>query len=367
VQSTPVLSPEAPPSSPATKFEIQFSAAQARLAENFYILPLDKDGKRPLASWLNEQGYVRRWQNGVHSVYSASNGKPREYITPKTGKKRMTQFALQSWWDGLEGNPAVALELSGLTVIDIDGGILDEDELIAFCHHFGLPITRCIRSGRTSSFGCHLYFKGISQSWSFSIPWKDRQVKGEIKSQDKYVVAEGSVHKSGLQYTRLWNIPMLEVPTTLADIFKPMKTAVIPDNAVPLDADGQAPAITQKQFESWADKNGESFTLAGFHDAKQSWKYLREAGCPWQDKHEGENQDTDFAIFVPISGKWSANCVHESCKSEWTESSCWLSYRAFLEKTHGKILMQPTGKIIFGKNMKTIKTPVSAPVALEEI
>ena len=57
--------------------QILLAAAEACLAEGWAIIPLDPTGKSPYSFTLNEQGFVSRWQNGVHSVYSASFGPPR--------------------------------------------------------------------------------------------------------------------------------------------------------------------------------------------------------------------------------------------------------------------------------------------------
>jgi Bifunctional DNA primase/polymerase, N-terminal len=349
--ATPVTATPVASAPLQTKSEILLAAAESCLAEGWAIIPLTPGGKTPLPAWLNEQGHVRRWQNGVHSVYSASFGPVREYICPKSGKTLKTTPALQAWWDGLESNPAIALELSGLTALDIDEGIGDENELLEFLSEFHIPITRAVRSGRTSSFGVHLLYTGVTDSGSFAIEWHGKIVKGEVKSRDKYVAAEGSFHKSGNQYTRLWNTVMTATPVALfTAILKnhaPAKSAVtvIPDAAF------EGSSVTPEQFETWAEKNGENFTFAGFHEGKQASMYTRDAGCPWIEKHTTTkpNEDSDFAIFVPINGKMSAVCVHESCKSEWTQPSCWKSYRAWLEAKNGSIQMQPTGKVYVGK------------------
>jgi hypothetical protein len=342
---------------PQSKLELLTAAAEACLKEGWAILPLTPGGKTPLPAWLNEQGHVRRWQNGVHSVYSASFGPAREYVCPKTGKTLKTTPALQAWWDGLECNPAVALELSKLTALDIDEGIDSENELIEFLAEFHIPITRAIKSGRTSAFGVHLLYQGVMDSGSFAIEWHGKTVKGEVKSRDKYVAAEGSFHKSGNRYTRLWDTVMTETPVTLfAEILTTHSTTkTTPTDEVPASFDGDN--VTPEQFEAWADKNGESFTYAGFHEGKQAAMYTRDLRCPWEEAahakgetlHTTENKDGDFAVFIPTSGPLQARCVHESCKSAWTQSSCWKSYRAWLEAKHGAIHMQPTGKVYVSK------------------
>jgi Bifunctional DNA primase/polymerase, N-terminal/AAA domain len=327
------------------KNQILLAAAEACLEQGWAIIPLEENGKAPFAVALNPQGFVRRVHNGVRSVISASFGPPRTYLT-KAGTEKLTTAALQAWWDGLECNIGIALYLSDLTVLDIDEGIDSEDELLDFLKEFNLPITRCVKSGRVSSFGCHLYYIGKMMSGSFSIPWRGKTVKGEVKSKDKYVVSEGSFHKSGQQYRRLWDMPPATTPRDLFhDILTnhPLVKAKAQEPVTPAPFDGQA--VTPEQFETWAEKYGEDMIDAGFNLQKNARMFLRVQGCPWKDAHTTpSNDDTDFAVFVG-AGPLSVKCVHESCKSAWTETSGWKSYRAWLKKTTGKdIPLQEFGR-----------------------
>jgi hypothetical protein len=346
-----------------TKNQILQAGAELRLAEKFAIFPLSEDGKHPLSFVLNKQGYVYRFHNGIHSAYSASFGKPRVYVEPKSGKTKTSTAALQAWWDGLAVNYAIALELSGLCVADIDEGIASEAELVAFLAEFNIPVTRCIRSGRTSSFGCHLYFRGVMESGSFAIPFHGKIVKGEIKSSaPRYVVGESSFHKSGQQYVRLWDVAIEPTPVSLFTELLEKYPQVKATSTIPTITDTkvfEGDAVTCEQFELWAEKNGEAFSTPVFHEGKQAWMYIRDNGCPWEEAHvamtgehihTGDNGDADFAVYVPLAGKMSAKCQHESCKAMWTTEWCWTSYRAWVEKKTGKkIPLQPSGTITFGK------------------
>jgi hypothetical protein len=351
-----------------TKNEILLQGAEARLAEGYAIFPLTPDGKSPLACSLNEQGEVYKFHNGIHSSYSASFGPPREYIVPKTGKKAWTTPALEAWNDGLAVNYAVALELSGLCVVDIDEGIADENELSAFLDHFQIKESRCIRSGRVSSFGAHIYYKSVMESGSFAIPWNGKIVKGEVKSSaPRYVVGEGSFHKSGQRYVRLWDVPIEPTPVVLTDIlakYPQTKThAEFSEVSAPFEGD----AITCEQFEGWADEAKQDFVAPVFNKAKNAWLYVREDGCPWKHLHTGENHDTDFAVFVPLIGKMSAKCVHESCASAWTTGRCWTSFRAHAEQERGigRIPLQASGDLSWEKmGSVSFALPTPTPTVL---
>jgi AAA domain/Bifunctional DNA primase/polymerase, N-terminal len=344
--STPVLTP--------TKTDILLAAAEACLESGWAIIPLDPDGKTPYPCSINAQGNPRKFYNGQHSIYSASFGKPRQYADPKTGKFKMTTHALTSWWDGIPCNVGIALELSGLTALDIDEGIDSEDELKQFLSDFGIPATRAIRSGRTSSFGVHLLYQGVMDSDSFVIEWRGKVVTGEVKSRYKYVAGEGSFHKSGQQYTRLWNVPMTETPTSLFTniLANSKKVTVPPPSACAFSGTG----VSQDELEAFLDKNTEDVSLEGFNKAKNALEYLRTEGCPWQELHKQGNGRRDFAIYLGVNGL-SVHCVHESCRQGWTEDSGWKSYKAWLVKKNGVIPLQPTGKVIFSKTYA--KTPTS--------
>jgi Bifunctional DNA primase/polymerase, N-terminal len=350
------------------KNEILLQGAKDELAEGNAIFPLTPDGKQPLACSLNEQGEIYKWHNGIHSSYSASFGPAREYIVPKTGKKAWTTPALEAWTDGLAVNYAVALELSGLTVADIDEGIADENELSAFLDHFHIPESRCIRSGRVSSFGCHVYYKGVMPSGSFAIPWNGKTVKGEIKSSaPRYVVGEGCYHKSGQRYARLWDRPLEQTPvalfTEILAKYPQTKTQTVPADS---DASFEGDAITCEEFEGWVEKAQQDFVAPVFNKAKNAWMYVREDGCPWKHLHTGDNHDTDFAVFVPLQGKMSAKCVHESCASAWTTGRCWTSFREWAEQERGigRIPLQASGDLSWEKMGSVSFTPTPTPVTV---
>jgi hypothetical protein len=337
-----------------TRQELTHAAAKELIALGYAIFPLNELGKAPLSYALDKHGN-RRLYNGIHSAYSASYGPMREYTTPKTGAKKLwTTTALASWEDGITSNPAIALELSGLAVMDIDGGIDCGYRLKEFMVDFGIPITKCVKSGRTSSFGAHLHFVGVVPSGDFSIPWRGGFVTGEIKSDaPRYVAAEGSFHKSGLRYVRIWDLPLEPTPVALfADIlakYPNTKKSVIDLDAASLPFDGDS--VTCEQFEAWCENVHEEFSgpFLVIHRGQKAYMYVRLSGCPFDEKdlettgkhlHKGDNGDGDFVVFLPLEGKIAANCVHTSCKSAWAEPGCWKSYRKLADPDN-KFSLQP--------------------------
>jgi hypothetical protein len=336
-----------------SKNQILLSAAEACLDQGWAIIPLAANSKEPFSVLLNPQGNVQKTYNGIRSVISASFGSARKYIT-RAGTEKWTTAALQTWWDGLDCNVGIALWLSDLTVLDIDEGIESEEELLDFLTEMNIPVTRCVKSGRVSSFGAHLYFAGKMASGSFSIPWHNKFVKGEIKSEHKYVASEGSFHKSGQQYRRIWDKPLTETPTVLFENIlsehplTKVKAPEIQTPAVPFDGT----AVTPEQFEKWCEKTGEDIIDAGFNATKNAHMYLRAEGCPWKDSHTTPSKDdSDFAVFIGGKGL-SVKCCHESCKAAWTESSGWKSYKSWVWKKFGKeVPLQDWGHAYVGKGV----------------
>jgi hypothetical protein len=336
--------------------KLLLAAAMARIREGLYIGPLDPTSKRPMSVVMNPTGHpFSKKHNGVHGWLSATNGPAREYLDNK-GVPCVTTPALKAWLDAMKiGVPAanifVSTELSILTVADFDEGLADEGELVAFCSEFNIPITRCIRSGRRTSFGAHLYFAGLMQSGHFAIPWRGKIVSGEIKSRGVYVVAEGSFHnKSGEQYSRLWDLPLAETPvalfTALLEKYKPAGTEAKADPDAPrVVFDGAS--ITQERFEECLTENKQDFTYGCYNAAKARHEYYRDGGCPWdeqaksegRDLHTGENApDSDFAIYFGENG-FGVHCVHETCKTEWTvKGNGWQSYKAWMKKINGFLI-----------------------------
>jgi hypothetical protein len=340
-----------------TRNDILLAAAKARLAEGLFIGPLDPVSKTPMSVVLNPQGYpYSRNHNGLHGFYSATNGPARNYVDGK-GNPGVTTRALKAWEDAIKvGVPAanifVSTETSNRTVLDLDKGLTDEAELIQFCEEFSIPRTRCIRSGRDTSLGAHLYYEGIMESGHFSVSWHGKMITGEIKSKGVYVVGEGSFHKSGSQYSRLWDLAVL--PTPVALFTKLLADNKVEGGAAPYDGpkitfDGMS--ISQERFEECLAANKQDVTYDCYNPHKNRHEYLRVDRCPWEEFHTGENNDSDFAIYFGENG-FGVNCVHETCKSVWTvPNNGWQSYKAWMEKENGTLVpfSPKRTKVIIGK------------------
>jgi hypothetical protein len=198
----PILADPTPDPAPEINPEIDpehvanlLAAAQAAINRGWFIFPMERFTKNPFACNLNAAGFPLKFYNGINSFYSSSNSDdyPLAINTKtKTGKHVPTK-ATQSWKDGLDTNLGIALEKSNLTVLDFDSGFADEAAFYAFLKTHGFPLSWIVQSGRITSFGGHIYYKGVMPSGEFEIDG----IKCEVKSIGEVVAGAGSYHKSG--------------------------------------------------------------------------------------------------------------------------------------------------------------------------
>src|SRR5581483_351737 len=151
------------------------NAAQAAIDKGWYVFPCAYLTKIPL--------------KGTHGFKDARNDTK----------------ALVIWEAGYPANPCIALEVSGMTVLDIDGGLGNYDDALAWARRNGLPETYVVKSGRVGG-GYHFYFQGTrdlpdvcANSHAGRRGFELDGARGDIKSHG-YVVAEGGLHKSGATY-----------------------------------------------------------------------------------------------------------------------------------------------------------------------
>jgi len=155
---------------------------------------------------------------------------PAPYLTKKTFKgtrgskdARNDAQALAKWEAGVPANPCVRLDYSNLTVLDIDGGVGDYDNVIAWAKANGIPETYVVTTGRTGG-GYHFYFSGTRPPERKDVcknPQANRLgfeldgAHGDIKCHG-HVVAEGGLHKTGATY-RGNGLPVAPLPDWLRD------------------------------------------------------------------------------------------------------------------------------------------------------
>lgn len=152
------------------------------------------------------------------------------YVFPCMGKEPLIkggfknaskdEAQVREWWEWKpKANVGIATGASMLTVLDIDKGIADGDDLRQFCRAKGLAPTYTVRTGRRDGFGAQLYFHGGGLK---SIPWSDDEdlhVQGDIRSSTGYVMAAGSIHPvSGEAYSVMDDAPVTFCPPYVADL-----------------------------------------------------------------------------------------------------------------------------------------------------
>lgn len=184
------------------------AAAEDSVARGFSILVCEPHDKNPFVKY------------SPHAVNSAT---------------RDTNVAFKAWEDGFEANYGVAGGQSNLTIIDVDKGIANETALKNWMQVVGLPETFTVRSGRTTSFGAHLYYSGAVKTTPYTI----EGVVGELRGHGAYVVGPGSIHPDGQRYTIINDAPIASLPQGMIDLaankqksmadFKPGKGNLIPE------------------------------------------------------------------------------------------------------------------------------------------
>jgi Bifunctional DNA primase/polymerase, N-terminal len=141
---------------------------------------------------------------------------------------RCDDLALTKWKSGFPANPAVRLDKSGLTVLDIDSGAESVGDVIAWMRRNDIPETLIVASGR-SPFGCHLYFSGVRELPDVQPNTHLRVrrqgfvhdgIRGDIKCHGHVIVA-GGLHKSDSTYTVVHDRPIAPLLDWLRDWEEP--------------------------------------------------------------------------------------------------------------------------------------------------
>jgi hypothetical protein len=117
--------------------------------------------------------------------------------------------ALLPWSEGELRNPAIDLERSNLTVLDIDSGIHDVEHAMRFLKLLGVATTFIVQSAR----GFHFYFSGLIEK---NAKYVNGNISGDLKCHG-YVLAEGALHSSGKPYVCISDVPPAPLPKCLLE------------------------------------------------------------------------------------------------------------------------------------------------------
>lgn len=131
---------------------------------------------------------------------------------------------VRAWWTQWpEANVAIAGRKSGLAILDIDHGLTSFEDFESWRVRNGLPNTYAVRTGRRPEFGVQMYFAGvISGVGVFNLDG----CSGQVKSEDGYVMAAGSIHPdSGERYAVLCDAPVAPLPDVVRKLQKPAPVA----------------------------------------------------------------------------------------------------------------------------------------------
>jgi hypothetical protein len=97
----------------------------------------------------------------------------------------------------------------GITIVDIDTGCEDLIQVQNFMQCRGLTPTLTVRTGRRTSYGAQLYYRGSTKSGRYDI----NATTGEIRSDTMYGIWAGSTHeKTGEKYEIVVDLPVADWP-----------------------------------------------------------------------------------------------------------------------------------------------------------
>lgn len=186
-----------------------------------------KEDQQAILAQLTEaaESAVRRGWQVFPCIYA---GKKPFKGTRGSLDARPDGLALTMWKSAFPANPAVRLDRSGLTVVDIDSGAESIEDVISWMERNDIPDTLIVASGR-SPFGCHLYFRGVRELPDVQPNTHLRirregfvhdGIRGDIKCHGHVIVA-GGLHKSGSTYTVVRDRPIAPLPDWIRDWEEP--------------------------------------------------------------------------------------------------------------------------------------------------
>jgi hypothetical protein len=99
---------------------------------------------------------------------------------------------VREWWAKWpNANVAIACGPSSLAVLDVDHGLNEDAEVLAWIGRVGLPPTYTVRTGRRPEIGLQFYFAGsVRDVGEFQL----EGCSGQVKSAGGYVMAAGCIH-----------------------------------------------------------------------------------------------------------------------------------------------------------------------------
>jgi hypothetical protein len=141
---------------------------------------------------------------------------------------------VRAWWTKWpDANVAVAGNGSGIAVLDVDHGLLDQAAWRAWCERNGIPETYTVRTGRRPEFGAQMYFAGAVPDVG---TWQLDGCSGQVKSAGGYVMAAGCIHPDSRErYAVICDMPVVPLPDVVRNLRKPV-TATSNNSKVPKTA-----------------------------------------------------------------------------------------------------------------------------------
>jgi P4 family phage/plasmid primase-like protien len=189
------------------------------------------------------------------------------------------------WWHrDSEFNFGVNCGESGITVLDVDEGLNSKEDFDAWRVGAGLPETYTVHTGRRTSYGVHMYFrgqKGNTGKWTLHGCHGEIRggvlVDGEIKSGG-YVVGVGSIHPDSSERWEVINdAPFADLP----EIVKALEADKVGKTAVRVDLKKTGVPTDRKKMVEGDGRNNAATSYAGkifnegITDEKEMFRSLR--------------------------------------------------------------------------------------------
>jgi len=211
------------------------------------------------------------------------------------------EATVRRWWSAKpEATVAIATGPSGLVVVDVDHGLMEDGEWPDW-----LPYTYTVRTGRRPEFGVQLYFQADpTRPVRNGAGWEKDGLQGDIRANGGHVMAAGSVHASGELYSVLVDAPILPMPDWVLDLAPASQQTFDPAAAVS-DA-------TADDWKTWLLEYCDHYGVEVREFEKRVANgWTLGIACPWE--HDSGAGDPSSTVLSILDGKLAFRCQHGSC------------------------------------------------------
>ena len=226
-------------------------------------------------------------------------------------------IALKAWHDGEPANYGIACGETGLTVVDLDTGINNYEEFIAWRDAHNIPPTLTVRTGRrfnkvtgAPEYGVQMYFSGAVPTHPLNIDG----VVGDLKGIGGYVCGAGSIHPdSGEKYEIIIDVDVVPLPDGLKSIAKPkldFKPKAEGGKLIPMGNRWvHCQSLAGKLKNAGFDRDGILFGIGNFlkNNCEDGENYFNTEMSKWEELANAAFNKFDAAESAPLVNVGGAN------------------------------------------------------------